>query len=101
MLDIKNVGTAEGYTYTSAHWVGADGKVVSSIDTIGGVCEAKGLLGGILGQDNPEPGQYISGTISYDVPTDQPGTIAVEDRNGMLLFLINYEPESATVKVTQ
>lgn len=101
VLDIKNVGTAEGDTYTSAHWVGADGKVVSSIDTIGGVCEAKGLPDSILGQDSPGPGQYISGTISYDVPTDQPGAIAVEDRNGMLLFRINYAPESATVKVTQ
>jgi hypothetical protein len=97
--DIKNVGTAEGDTYTSAHWVGADGKVASGIETIGGACEAKGLPDSILGQDNPGPGQYISGTISYDVPTDRPDAIAVEDRNGMLLFRINYAPESATVKV--
>lgn len=95
------MGTDEGDTYTSAHWVGADGKVVSGIETIGGVCEATAQPDSILGRENPGPGQYISGTFSYDVPTDQPGAIAVEDRNGMLLFRVNYAPESATVKVTQ
>ncbi len=101
VLDSKNVGTGMGDTHTSAHWLGADGKLVSGVGAIGGVREAKALLDSILGQEGPRSQAVHVGKISYDAPTKRPGAIAVEDRNGMLLFRVNYAPESATVKVTQ